>query len=75
MKNHVTYRPSHGTKASSAWSELQIHLSERLNDLRRDNDSTKLTEVETATLRGKIAEVKRLIDLDADLPEVTVSED
>lgn len=75
MTNRIPYRPSSGTKTSNAWSEVQTHLNERLNDLRRDNDNAALTEVETAALRGKIAEVKRLIDLDNDRPEVTVSTD
>jgi hypothetical protein len=43
-------------------------LSDRLSNLRKENDND-LSEVNTAKLRGKIQEVKRLMALNDDLPK------
>lgn len=43
---------------SPLWKKINAHLQERLERHRVQNDATTLTEVETARLRGKIAETK-----------------
>ena len=58
-------------KASSLWLRLREHLTERLDDARRRNDSETLTEQETAALRGRIKCLKALVALGDDRPIVT----
>ena len=48
---------------SATWAAIRKHLDSRLDVLRRQNDNA-LDSIETATLRGRIQEVKRLIALD-----------
>lgn len=68
------YRPSPNTLASPAWAELQQHLKQRLEDLRKQNDDIGLDAEQTATMRGKIHEVKRLMQLGATQHEVTIGD-
>jgi hypothetical protein len=49
---------------SSTWQKLRRHLTDRLNNLREENDSLKLTEVETAAKRGRIAQIVEILDLE-----------
>lgn len=58
---------SNTDKASHVWQVLLVHLNKSLDDLRKQNDG-KLDELTTAHLRGRIATLKRLIELDNDLP-------
>jgi hypothetical protein len=44
------------------WDRLAAHLEARLAAHRADNDN-RLDEVKTATLRGRIAEIKELLAL------------
>lgn len=44
------------------WRKLEGHLMERLEYLRTQNDSD-LSELQTAKIRGKIDEIKRILDL------------
>lgn len=46
------------------WQKLKVHMSERLDALREQNDSAALSEVETAQIRGRIKEIKQLMMLD-----------
>jgi len=49
------------TEAESAlWKKISAHYEQRLDILRRKNDNA-LTPEETAALRGRIAEVKKLL--------------
>jgi hypothetical protein len=48
---------------TAAWKRLEKLLVERLQELRKDNDRLTSTPNETSVTRGRIAEVKRLIDL------------
>ena len=47
-------------KNSALWQKISNYLSERLNSLRvyNDGDINILTDVQTATVRGQIKEVK-----------------
>jgi hypothetical protein len=47
------------------WVLIKQYCEERLEDLRLEND-TPLSEVETATVRGKIEIIKDIIILDQD---------
>lgn len=62
------WRPSQTDRNSSGWQGLVIHLTDRLQDLRVQNDKEQ-DDLSTAKLRGQIAEVKRLLDLNKDLPK------
>lgn len=48
-------------RKSPTWAKLKAALNARLMDLRVKNDST-LTEIETARLRGRIAEIQLILD-------------
>lgn len=45
------------------WKKLSAHFDARLSALRLRNDNPKLTDAETAALRGRISEVKELLCL------------
>lgn len=45
---------------SPTWAFLKQHYEARLKKLREENDALKLSEVDTAILRGRIAELKEL---------------
>jgi hypothetical protein len=49
--------------SSGAWGKLMEHFKDRLAHLRAQNDAN-IGEIETAELRGRIKEIKRLMDLD-----------
>lgn len=52
------------------WLKLKEKYEARLSALRKDNDSEKLNEVETARLRGKIKEVKDFISMGDPKPPI-----
>ena len=53
---------------SQAWIKVKAHLTERLQDHRIKNDG-RLNEIETATVRGRIAEILYALSLsDRDRP-------
>ncbi len=60
---NAAFQMSDADKQSGQWSRLAEHLENRLDDLRRQNDDPQKTDVETAFIRGRISEVKRLIEL------------
>lgn len=49
-------------RRSAFWQKLAEHCSDRLEVLRKENDGDK-SELDTAKLRGRIAELKLLISL------------
>ena len=49
---------------SSTWKKLREYLEVELAERRAYNDGTSLTEVETATIRGEIKNIKKLLRLD-----------
>jgi hypothetical protein len=58
-----------GERHHPLWIRLSAHLSEKLTHLRARNDGP-LTEQETATLRGEINCLKRVIALGAEPPRL-----
>jgi hypothetical protein len=56
-------------RASPTWTKLREHYEKRLATLRAQNDNEQPAE-ETAKLRGRIAEVKRLLAMDKDTPQI-----
>ena len=53
---------------SALWGKIADHLEARIDSHRRQNDNDK-TDIETATLRGKIQEAKSLLSLGKEKPE------
>lgn len=58
---------------SDTWKRLIQHLEIRLERFRKKNDSN-LSESETTKLRGRIAELKFLLDLDKNPDPATTSD-
>lgn len=50
------------------WQKVKAHLEKHLATLRAQNDKS-LDHDKTAFKRGRIAEVKRMLELDKPLPE------
>ena len=67
MTPELPFRLAPYERHNEVWLKVNKHLTERLFDLRRQNDGD-LTPEETAKLRGRIAEIKVLQDLATDLP-------
>lgn len=59
-----------GEKASPLWQKLTAELETRLKNQRGKNDDPKLSEQETAAIRGHIACLKGLIALGKQPPLV-----
>lgn len=57
-----------GEKTHPLWVRLKAHLETALQSKRAQNDNAKLTEQETAALRGHISALKALIALGDDRP-------
>lgn len=51
-----------GEQQSPVWQKLKAHYEERLHILRAENDAA-MPEVRTANQRGRIAEIKALLQL------------
>jgi hypothetical protein len=51
-------------KGSDLWRKLKEHYESRRQEHRVANDNGRLTDLETARLRGRIAELGDLLDLD-----------
>lgn len=62
---------SDGERMSSAWSKVELHLTNRLDELRRANDSSELTAEQTAAIRGEIRAVKSLMTIGKERPQIT----
>lgn len=60
---HFKFKPS--DLVSDTWARLKQHLLERQTSLRQQLEGD-LNEGDTAKLRGRLAEVKRLLDLGKD---------
>ena len=58
---------------SPVWESVCKHLERMLAKRRIENDNPKLTDVETATLRGHIDCLKAMIALSRTPPPVTAS--
>ncbi len=55
-------------RTSPVWLSLKARLERKLIELREKNDSQKLTDVETATLRGHIECLKAVLALGREPP-------
>lgn len=58
-------------RASAVWQSVRGHLERMLTKKRIENDIPKLTDVETATLRGHIQCLKAMLALGSTPPEIT----
>ena len=58
-------------RTSPVWKSVQAHLERMLAKKRIENDNPKLTDVETATLRGHIACLRAILSLGSKPPEMT----
>ena len=58
-------------RSSPVWESMRGHLERMLAKKRIENDNPKLTDVETATLRGHLACLKALHALGTKPPEMT----
>lgn len=47
----------------ATWARLETHVRARIAKLREDNDRPQNSEQQTATLRGRILELKELLAL------------
>lgn len=56
------FKLSDGERNHPLWLRLEAHMKERLEQLRVQNDKPQ-SELDTAALRGQIAEMKRFINL------------
>lgn len=56
-------------KDSPLWRNLKIYFASEIDRLRAANDNARLSETETARLRGMIAVLKSLSDLDKPAPQ------
>ena len=56
-------------RLSSTWQSVRQHLERMLAKKRVQNDNPKLTDVETATLRGHIECLRAILALGAKPPE------
>ena len=57
-------------RQSAVWMRLKEHYEARLTLLRSSNDGS-ITAEQTAKLRGRIAEVKALLNLEKETPVVS----
>ena len=57
-------------RASPVWRSVQQHLERMLAKKRVENDNPKLTDVETATLRGHLQCLRAILALGAKPPEM-----
>lgn len=54
-------------RETALWAKIRAHYEERLLTLRMQNDGDK-SQDETAKIRGRIAEVRLLLNMDKDFP-------
>lgn len=59
---------------SSAWKKLKEYLDAQLAERREFNDGVSLTDVETATVRGEIKQIKKLLRIGVAEKSATVGE-
>lgn len=60
-------------RTSPVWQSVQRHLERMLTKARIENDNPKLTDVETATLRGRIQLLTAFLALGKKPPETTAT--
>lgn len=52
-------------KRDPLWLKIKAHYTTKLDELRKQNDSYNLGELDSARLRGRIKEIKFLLDVEA----------
>lgn len=57
-----TFKVNPADHEGPTWPRLERHLRARLQSLREENDRASLDEVATARVRGRIEEIKWLLD-------------
>lgn len=73
MTTHTEHlQLSAADKQSTLWARVESHLERRLHNLRRQNDSLEIDEKQAAQLRGRIAEIKLLLELGKTRPDLVV---
>lgn len=71
----IDFNLSEHDKAQGLWLRLRAHLEARLADARvRVGNDSAMGERETASLRGEIRTLKRIIALGDDRPDMTGGE-
>ena len=63
----IDFDLSDNDRAQPVWVRLAAHLEDRLSDARKRNDA-QLSVEDTATLRGEIRCLKKILSLGADRP-------
>lgn len=58
-----------GERTHPLWLRMKEHFEYKLSILRKRNDNAKLTEAETAALRGEIAALRAIVALGDDRPQ------
>lgn len=48
---------------SSVWKKIEAHLKAELAERREYNDGHSLTDIQTATIRGEIKHIKKMLNL------------
>jgi len=59
---------------SAVWRKIKKYVEDRLVEMRERNDGNH-SDIKTAQLRGRIAELKNLAGLDAPAPETEADDD
>lgn len=62
-------------RQSAVWLKLKPYLEARRETLRRKNDTFSMTADKTIHVRGRIAELKAILSLGTDKPEVPNEEE
>lgn len=71
LKQIIDFHLTDEERTSATWQSVRVHLERMLARKRLENDNPKLTDVETATLRGHIQCLKAVLALSAKPPEMT----
>jgi hypothetical protein len=58
-----------GERNTAVWAKIEQYAREKLDVLRKKNDAP-LTDLQTAQIRGRIAELKDLLDIAEDVKVV-----
>lgn len=69
MNEPVSFRLTPGDKQSETWARIKKHLSARREVLRFELEKDR-SETDSANLRGRIAEIRLLLDLEREEPNL-----
>lgn len=74
LKQIIDFYLTDEERTSATWQSVQARLEGMLAKKRIENDSPKLTDVETATLRGHIDCLKAILALGKKPPQMTAAD-